>query len=438
MNEGKLLFVAYLSPPPAKVGNGEFADNPNYIDEKNYRTMIDCGFDRAIGLFENQVPHYIAGMRAAEKVGMDYLVRDQFQDGSIEGIIDDLQRSGKSCERLLREKERAICDRFDEYAKYPAFSGILASDEPPASKFTAIRTVQDWFCGRYPGKEFIVNLLPTYANAEQLSGDEGIENFDYEKDYVNAFIDIVDPQILSYDHYALIYDKKNDENVMRADYLRNLEIFAECSRRTGKPFYNFMLTIGHLFYRTVRAYEDIAWQVYTSLAYGCTGMQTFTYWTLLSNGEAENITSALVLRDGGKTQAWYSMRQVISEVRAFEKEFLKYRWCGAMVAGGPDANFGQLQHTLSAHPAIAGLKADAPCVVGIFEREGTYALLIANFTDPIEKRNVRVSAKMNADGTTVYYRGKRQKSASTISLELESGAGAFVLLEYLSDKENDL
>lgn len=255
---------------------------------------------------------------------------------------------------------------------------------------------------------------------------------------MNAFIDIVDPQILSYDHYALIYDKKNDENVMRADYLRNLEIFAECSRRTGKPFYNFMLTIGHLFYRTVRAYEDIAWQVYTSLAYGCTGMQTFTYWTLLSNGEAENITSALVLRDGGKTQAWYSMRQVISEVRAFEKEFLKYRWCGAMVAGGPDANFGQLQHTLSAHPAIAGLKADAPCVVGIFEREGTYALLIANFTDPIEKRNVRVSAKMNADGTTVYYRGKRQKSASTISLELESGAGAFVLLEYLSDKENDL
>lgn len=200
----------------------------------------------------------------------------------------------------MREKERAICDRFDEYAKYPAFSGILASDEPPASKFTAIRTVQDWFCGRYPGKEFIVNLLPTYANAEQLSGDEGIENFDYEKDYVNAFIDIVDPQILSYDHYALIYDKKNDENVMRADYLRNLEIFAECSRRTGKPFYNFMLTIGHLFYRTVRAYEDIAWQVYTSLAYGCTGMQTFTYWTLLSNGEAENITSALVLRDGGQ------------------------------------------------------------------------------------------------------------------------------------------
>jgi len=135
---------------------------------------------------------------------------------------------------------------------------------------------------------------------------------------------------------------------MRADYLRNLEIFAECSRRTGKPFYNFMLTIGHLFYRTVRAYEDIAWQVYTSLAYGCTGMQTFTYWTLLSNGEAENITSSLVLRDGGKTQAWYSMRQVISEVRAFEKEFLKYRWCGAMVAGGPDANFGQLQHSCRA------------------------------------------------------------------------------------------
>ena len=63
-------FVAYLSPPPAKVGYGEFAENANFIDEENYRTMTECGFDRAIGLFENRTAHYLAGMRQAEKAGM--------------------------------------------------------------------------------------------------------------------------------------------------------------------------------------------------------------------------------------------------------------------------------------------------------------------------------------------------------------------------------
>ena len=80
-------FVAYLSPPPAKVGYGEFAENANFIDEENYRTMTECGFDRAIGLFENRTAHYLAGMRQAEKAGMEYFVRDQFKSGSLEGFI---------------------------------------------------------------------------------------------------------------------------------------------------------------------------------------------------------------------------------------------------------------------------------------------------------------------------------------------------------------
>ena len=36
-------FVAYLSPPPAKVGHGKFKDNLNYIDQKNYQyTSTPC------------------------------------------------------------------------------------------------------------------------------------------------------------------------------------------------------------------------------------------------------------------------------------------------------------------------------------------------------------------------------------------------------------
>ena len=76
---------------------------------------------------------------------------------------------------------------------------------------------------------------------------KGAKEFNFEKEYVGAFIDTVRPEVLSYDHYALIYDAKNKKNVLREDYLRNLEVFATYSEKKKIPFYNFLLTLGHLF-----------------------------------------------------------------------------------------------------------------------------------------------------------------------------------------------
>ena len=124
-------FVAYLSPPPAKVGYGEFAENANFIDEENYRTMTECGFDRAIGLFENRTAHYLAGMRQAEKAGMEYFVRDQFKSGSLEGFIDHPFRRNP---RISAALEAKIAKRFDRYADMPAFS-VRAGRWNPYARF---------------------------------------------------------------------------------------------------------------------------------------------------------------------------------------------------------------------------------------------------------------------------------------------------------------
>ncbi len=435
MNQRKnFRFVAYLSPPPAKVGYGEFADNANYIDEENYRTMTDCGFDSAIGLFEKRVAHYLAGMKQAEKVGMEYFVRDQFKSGSLEGIIDYLGKR-RDAAGLLAQKGDKIAERFDKYGEYSAYAGILASDEPPATKFPAIRTVQDWFKARYPEKKFIVNLLPTYANPEQLSGIQGIRTFDFEKDYVRTFIEIVQPEILSYDHYALIYDAAKKENVLREDYLRNLEVFAEASKDTQKPFYNFLLTIGHLFYRTVKTYADIAWQVYTSMAYGVKGVQTFTYWTLLSNGETEKITGALVDREGNKMPAWYAMQRVIREVRSFEDLYMRYHWQGTMPVRGENPenpNFSALKKPLKEHKAVSDIHAEADCIIGAFEENGKYAFLIANFTDPAMRKTAKIFVRFASEKILVCRGGKREEvqlDEGKFSCTLESGEGAFLVLE---------
>ena len=425
-------FVAYLSPPPAKVGYGEFSENANFIDEENYRTMTECGFDRAIGLFENRTAHYLSGMRQAEKAGMEYFIRDQFKSGSLEGFID---RPFRGEPRLSESLATKIAGRFDRYAKMPAFSGILASDEPPASKFPAIRAAQDWFSEKYPDKQFIVNLLPTYANAEQLSGVKGMEKFDFEKEYVGAFIDTVHPEILSYDHYALIYDAGNKKNVLREDYLRNLEVFAVYSKRKHIPFYNFLLTLGHLFYRTVKTYADIAWQVYTSMAYGVRGVQTFTYWTVLSNGPGENITSGLVDREGRKMPAWYAMQKVIGEIRSFEALYMQFGWLGTIpVNGGEKENpaFAMLRQPMAGDEGISEVRASEDCIVGAFGNRGKKAYLVCNYTDPADEKKAAFSARFRGEKALVC-RGGEQKEIclrdGAFECMLESGEGIFLIPE---------
>lgn len=69
-------FVAYMGPPPANSGSGEFADNPNYMTLENYRTMAECGFNYTTGMYENTMEQYLNGIELAEQVGMKYYVRD--------------------------------------------------------------------------------------------------------------------------------------------------------------------------------------------------------------------------------------------------------------------------------------------------------------------------------------------------------------------------
>ena len=423
-------FVAYLSPPPAKVGHGKFKDNLNYIDQKNYQTMVDCGFDRAIGLFEERTEHYLAGMKQAQKVGIDYLVRDQFKDGSIEGIIWDGEKTEPS-EKALEKIESKIRERFDEYAKMPAYGGILASDEPSAALFTAIKKMQDYYEKTYPGKVFLVNLLPTYGNNEQLYGDMSF-NGDYKKDYVQKFIDVVDPQILSFDHYALCFDLKTGENTMSPTQLLNLEVFAECARDSGLDYYVFLLTMGCLWFRTMKTYADIAWQVFSAMAYGAKGAQTFTYWTLLSDGEQEKIVSALVDREGNKTDAWYAMQEVISDVRGFEKEFMKSSWVGTFTVNGckeENINFKELKHPLKDHPAIKSLSCDGDCIVGVFEREDGYALLPMNFIDPAKLQDITLDLGINATKATLCRGKERTEIGENSKIFLRAGEGVFVIID---------
>ena len=68
--ERDFRFVAYMGPPPANSGAGEFANNPDYMTLENYQVMADCGFNYTTGMYENTKELYLKGIELAEQVGM--------------------------------------------------------------------------------------------------------------------------------------------------------------------------------------------------------------------------------------------------------------------------------------------------------------------------------------------------------------------------------
>ena len=426
-------FVAYMGPPPANSGDGAYSANPDYMTLENYQIMADCGFNYTTGMYENTQALYLKGMDLAAQVGMKYYVRDySFYDGCIEGIIQGA-KSREDAQAQLAAAQSSIEARFDEYASHPGFAGVLAIDEPSALKFDAIAVLNEWWEENYAEYEFQVNLLPTYSQQNQLFGDN-TSTKKYDADYVGEFNELVDPSVLSYDHYAL--SKSGTNYVLSDTYLRNLEIFAEEAKETDKEFYVFLLTLGHWNFRTMEYYRDIAWQVYTAMAYGAVGAQTFTYWTNLTDDAASNISGALVDRDGEKLPAWYAMQQVTQEVRAMEQTYMNFDWVGTMpvVADEYEGNvmFDYLMNPMTEHERIASAEATNDAIIGAFkDGEGRDGFMIANLTDPILDEKASVTVKFNDTSKVVVYKKGRTfiypANRGEITFELGSGEGWFVI-----------
>ena len=182
---------------------------------------------------------------AAEATGVNYYVRNNTLYGSSAHPIEDL----------------SILDTmFDRYKDEPAFVGNYGDDEPPTTKFQYLRTLKDKYEEVLPGKDLLINLLPTYASSAQLGADS------YEE-YIQTYIDVMDPDYVMYDHYPLLKGANDKESSIREDFLRNLEVVAYLTSNAGIDFYNFIQVGAHMSYRDTEGY--ILFYILVSVRYIC-------------------------------------------------------------------------------------------------------------------------------------------------------------------------
>jgi hypothetical protein len=160
----------------------------------------------------------------------------------------------------------------------------------------------------HPGAWPYINLFPNYCAPSAL----GASTYD---EYVEQFVQVCQPTILSYDHYALLTG-----GALRPGYFANLESMRRAATKHNLPFWNIVLASAHFNYREVTE-ADFRFQAYTSLAYGARGLAYFKYFT----PAVGNYRNGPIDQFGAETPTWHSMQHVNLQIGQLAPTLLKLK-----------------------------------------------------------------------------------------------------------------
>ncbi len=194
--------------------------------------------------------------------------------------------------------KRAELDALVERVKnHPALEAYFLTDEPGAGAFPGLGRLVAYLRERDPAHLAYINLFPTYANEQQLgvSADAaerarvgypldfaGVDTSDKTvlryREHLKQFVEIVKPDLISYDHYHFLKPKADGSRNDGKQYFLNLALIRLAALEAKKPFLNIIQadTIEKS-WRLPNA-EELRWLVFTTMAYGGRGISYFTYW----------------------------------------------------------------------------------------------------------------------------------------------------------------
>lgn len=165
---------------------------------------------------------------------------------------------------------KKLVETIQQVKHHPALYAYHLVDEPNAQAFPRLGKLVAFLRKHDNSHLAYINLFPTYASNEQL-GTKGDVSTAY-REYLRQFISIVNPGLISYDHYHFMKESDNDQ------YFLNLAITRDVALESGLPFLNVIQSCDSPTegWRGPNEHE-IRWLTFTSLAYGAKGICHFRY-----------------------------------------------------------------------------------------------------------------------------------------------------------------
>lgn len=227
-------------------------------------------------------------------------------------------------------KKIQLDDLIEKARQNPALEAYYIVDEPQAPTFPALARLIKYVKAKDPERLTFINLYPTYASQEQLGvdlkeasrGPIGIpdnfagvgtnaETIRLYNEYLRQYIEIIKPELISYDHYHFLANDVDGQQ-----YFLNLALIREAAVKHNLPFLNVVQSCKIPGWRTPNAGE-LRWLAFTTLAYGGRGICWFIYWG--SSGDQA------VIRDGVRSTNADHIAAINKDTRIIGNEMLKMK-----------------------------------------------------------------------------------------------------------------
>ena len=331
------------------------------------------------------------------------------------------------------------------YKDEPAFTHFLFVDEPGTAHYDEIKKSLDEFRALCPGKKAYINLLPMYANGQQLAGGAWkapIEYFDTEnntyQNYLDEYVKKIDTDYICVDIYPChraVDPERADRfpvDYLRTtyeDYVKSIEIVAETCRKTGRDFWCYMQTCSWSISVREPDEADLRWQAYTLLSFGVKNLLCYTF---APNGGK---TGCPLDKRSDKTELYLAYRRLCNGLHKLSDVYVTYKYVGAFnVNSSPETTpYLEMYNPYKDFKAITDIKCDSPLLVGCFEKkegEGC-AFTLVNMQDMQYPKTI--SAKLKITGNVTMYRdGVPTKCSSCdgwYEFTLVQGDGIFVTVD---------
>jgi hypothetical protein len=354
-------------------------------------------------------------------------VAQQMKDGNFnvvwcsESQLDMLKRfglRGMVHDGLLNP---AVLDKPDQTQKlndliarvknHPAFYSYYIIDEPSAASFKDLGRLTAHLRERDPAHMPYINLFPTYANNAQL-GTSGDTTTAYRA-YLNQFVDVVKPMLLSWDNYQFYKNRDGDQ------YFLNLAMIRTKATEAKLPFLNIVQAASWEPGVRVPVPDEMRFLVYTTIAYGAQGISYYVY-------QAVNHKGGLANADGTTTALYDAVKPLNAEFVNIVSQLQPFKSTG-------------VYHTTLKEPGCVPLPTDAVFKIDAAESKlMAKGLLMGNFAKDQKTTHVvvvnldyktGVTAMIIAPGKLEMFDATNKKwTATEGELNLQPGGGQLIRL----------
>lgn len=346
---------------------------------------------------------------AAKEAGIDFVIEsnvtpellDEYGGQNI-GII----AGGYNLGRFYGSASQENADEWKNedpgaYKNHPALWGDDLIDEPSADCYGYLQQAVEAYRNNHPDKLCLINLFPIYANEEQLGEKESLFPFafsanaftghtlgycDKYKKYVSDYINTIDTDYICVDIYPCYLDTLKNGTTRKSTgvwYIRNLDILAQAARDTGRDFWVITQAAGLTAdgkngesVRWCTDKEDIAFQAYSSLAFGA---KALIHAEFASKGWWDS-ASHMIDENGNKTDTYYAVKAVDEDIKTFAEEYGSYSYKGTLIPN-PSLVAGYDRGKLCVYKEglTAPVESENGILTGCFEdNSGNRAYIVAN------------------------------------------------------------